>query len=84
MWFGTQDGLDKYDGTHFTVYKHDPENPTSISDNWILAILEDGQDRIWIGTLNGLNSYDRELDQFTSYQHDPEDNNSLSSNELDF
>jgi hypothetical protein len=66
MWFGTQDGLNKYDGTSFTVYKHDPENSASISDNWIWTILEDRQGTLWIGTLSGgLNSYDRELDQFT-------------------
>ena len=83
MWFGTQDGLDKYDGNSFTVYKHDPENPASISDNWILTILEDHQGTLWIGTLSGgLNSYDRELDQFAAYQHDPEDNASLSNNEV--
>ena len=83
MWFGTQDGLDKYDGTSFTAYKHDPEDPASISDNWILSIIEDRQGTLWIGTLNGgLNSYDRELDQFTSYRHDPEDNGSLSNNEV--
>jgi len=83
MWFGTQDGLNRYDGNSFTVYKHDPENPTSISDNWILTILEDRQGTLWIGTFSGgLNSYNRELDQFTSYQHDPGDNTSLSNNEV--
>jgi hypothetical protein len=43
MWFGTQDGLNKYDGYNFTVYKHNPENSASISDNWIWSILEDHQ-----------------------------------------
>ncbi len=46
MWFGTEDGLDKYDGHNFTVYKHDPENPTSISGNWINAIYEDSSGTI--------------------------------------
>jgi two-component system sensor histidine kinase ChiS len=83
MWFGTQDGLDKYDGTSFTVYKHDPDDPASISDNWIWTILEDRQGTLWIGTLSGgLNSYDRDSDRFTQYRHNPEDENSLRSNEV--
>src|SRR5215212_8412580 len=41
LWIGTQDGLNRYDGFAFKVYKHDPENPSSISHNSILAITED-------------------------------------------
>ena len=83
MWFGTQDGLNKYDGQNFTVYKHDPDNSNSLSDNWILAIHEDHLGALWIGTLNGgLDRYDRELDQFSHYQHDPDNTQSLSHNEV--
>ena len=41
MWFGTLDGLNRYDGYEFKIYKHDSTDPTSISDNYILCILED-------------------------------------------
>jgi ligand-binding sensor domain-containing protein len=47
MWFGTEDGLNKYDGYTFTVYKHDPEDPTSLGGNWIQALLEDDSGRLW-------------------------------------
>ncbi len=83
MWFGTQDGLDKYDGQNFTAYRHDPDNPNSLSDNWIWAIHEDHLGALWIGTLSGgLDRYDRELDQFTHYPHDPDNPQSLSHDEV--
>ena len=83
MWFGTQDGLDKYDGQTFTAYRHDPDNLNSLSNNWIWAIHEDHLGALWIGTLSGgLDRYDRELDQFTHYQHDPDNPQSLSHNEV--
>jgi ligand-binding sensor domain-containing protein len=41
MWFGTQDGLNKYDGYNFTVYRHDPENRASLSHNYVISIFED-------------------------------------------
>ncbi|MBS1606010.1 MAG: helix-turn-helix domain-containing protein [Bacteroidetes bacterium] len=65
MWFGTQDGLNRYDGHSFTVYRHDPANPFSISDNQVKCLFEDEQHRIWIGTLGGgLCIYDRNRDAF--------------------
>ena len=83
MWFGTEDGLNKYDGYHFTIYKHDPEDPNSLSSNWIQAILEDDSSTLWIGTSDGgLNQYDRKLDRFIHYRNDPEDPSSLSDDEI--
>lgn len=83
MWFGTEDGLNKYDGYTFTVYKHDPEDPNSLSDYWISAILEDSSGTLWIGTPEGgLERYDRKLDQFTHYRNDPQNPSSLSDDEI--
>jgi ligand-binding sensor domain-containing protein len=53
MWFGTQDGLNKYDGYNFTVYKHDELDSHSLSDNWINSIYEDKFGTIWVGTDSG-------------------------------
>ncbi|HEY4338240.1 MAG TPA: two-component regulator propeller domain-containing protein, partial [Puia sp.] len=65
MWFGTQDGLNRYDGYSFTAYRHDPANPHSIADNQVKCILEDELHRLWIGTLGGgLCIYDRNKDAF--------------------
>jgi len=60
LWFGTQSGLNKYDGYKFTEYKSNPFDSTSISNNNILAIHEDNHGDLWIGTIGGgLNKFDR-------------------------
>src|SRR5512142_2489094 len=53
MWFGTDDGLNKYDGYTFTLYRHDAANPGSLSDNTITALFQDQAGSLWIGTSNG-------------------------------
>ena len=50
LWLGTQEGLNKYDGYKFTIYKNDPKNPNSISDNWITVLYLDKDGNLWIGT----------------------------------
>ena len=83
MWYGTEDGLNKFDGYTFTVYKNAPDDPNSLSGNWILSIFEDRSGRLWIGTRGGgLEQYDRERDQFIHYRNDPGDPASLSDNEI--
>jgi signal transduction histidine kinase/ligand-binding sensor domain-containing protein/DNA-binding response OmpR family regulator len=81
MWFGTSDGLNKYDGYKFTVYKNDPKDSNSISNNYISGIVEDEKGMLWIAVRGGgLNRYDREKDQFTRFKNDPKNSNSLSNN----
>tara|TARA_B100000809_G_scaffold112084_1_gene110607 strand:- start:139 stop:3957 length:3819 start_codon:yes stop_codon:yes gene_type:complete len=57
LWFGTQDGLNLYNGFEFKVYSHDLLNPTSISNSYIHAVLEENDSLLWIGTENGLNLF---------------------------
>jgi two-component system sensor histidine kinase ChiS len=80
MWFGTQDGLNKYDGYQFTVYRSNPNDSTSLSDNEVFVVFEDRNGTLWIGTGNGLNRFDREQQKFIRYYHDSENPNSLSNN----
>jgi ligand-binding sensor domain-containing protein/signal transduction histidine kinase len=76
MWFGTRDGLNKYDGYKFTVYRNDPANKHSISNNFITAIAEDSKGDIWISTRGGgLSRYNRERDQFDHITLNSENNN---------
>jgi len=82
MWFGTEDGLNKYDGYKFTVYKHDPDNSNSLADNYVWSIHEDESGTLWIGTSNGLDKFDLAHETFVHYQHDENDPNSLSHNEV--
>jgi signal transduction histidine kinase/ligand-binding sensor domain-containing protein/serine phosphatase RsbU (regulator of sigma subunit) len=80
MWFGTQDGLNKYDGYEFTIFKHDPEDPTTISDNFVRAIYQDQSGVLWLGTNGGLNQFEPATSTFVRYQHDPANDRSLSDN----
>jgi two-component system, sensor histidine kinase and response regulator len=81
MWFGTQDGLNRYDGYNFKIYRNNPEDPSSISDKHIRSLYEDKSGNIWIGTwMGGLNCYNRNTDSFTSYKHNKNNPNSLSHN----
>lgn len=86
LWVGTLGGgLDKFDiiQEKFTHYKHDPQNPNSLSDNRVMAILKDRRDVLWIGMLGGgLDKFDLETGQFTHYLHEPSDPNSLGSNDV--
>src|ERR1700754_2243950 len=53
MWFGTRDGLNKYDGYNFIVYKNDPENPKTLANNIVMDLAEDADGKIWIATGGG-------------------------------
>src|SRR5450432_4229099 len=71
MWFGTRDGLNKYDGYQITIYRNDPKNKNSISNNFISDLTEDDNGVIWVATRGGgLNRYDRDKDQFISFRAD--------------
>src|SRR5690606_18261295 len=53
MWFGTYDGLNRYDGYQFKVYKNQPENAATLPDNRIIDIIEDPSGHIWVATKGG-------------------------------
>ncbi len=64
IWVGTENGLSRYDGYHFTHYYHDVADTTSISDNDINALLTDKDGHLWVGTARGLLQYDDRTDHF--------------------
>jgi signal transduction histidine kinase/ligand-binding sensor domain-containing protein/DNA-binding response OmpR family regulator len=80
MWFGTFDGLTKYDGHKLVVYKNIPGDSTSINGNWITDILEDHDGFLWIATYNGLSRYDRENDSFLQFMAGSKPNDIPSNN----
>ncbi len=83
MWFGTQDGLNKYDGYKFTIYKHDQSDSHSLSDNFIESLYEDKSGTIWVGTNGGgLDKLERGTDQFIHYKHDQDNPSSLGKNRV--
>lgn len=64
LWFGTIDGINKYDGYDFEIYRNILDDPTSLSNNRITVIAEDKLGRLWIGTSNGLNVFDKKTEKF--------------------
>lgn len=81
LWFGTADGLNRYDGTTFAHYRNIPEDPGSIGCNHIHAIHRDRSNRLWIGThTSGVSLYDEEYDRFRTFRQEDETPFSLSDN----
>lgn len=81
MWFATEDGLNKYDGYTFTVLRHDPNDPNSLSHTWILSLLKDRSGTLWVGTFNeGLDRFEPGRGRFTNFRMDPDDPATLSNN----
>ena len=82
MWFATNDGLNRYDGRHFTIFKNKVDDNKSIAENFITYLFKDSHGRIWISTSNGLDLFDAETETFVHFKHNPQNNNSIHSNEL--
>ena len=82
MWFGTEDGLNRYDGYAVTVYKHASEDPTSLGSNWIQVLFEDDNGTLWIGMRDGLDQFNPATETFIHYRNNPDDPSSLSDNDI--
>jgi len=77
IWFGTLDGLNKYDGYKITVYRNSPDDHLSIADNQINVVFEDKNKNLWIGAGNGLSRYNKDKNNFISFKNNPSDNKSI-------
>lgn len=81
MWFGTQDGLNRYDGYSVKIYRKEFGKNNSVSNNYITAITEDADGNLWIGTWGGgLNKFCRKSERFSCYKRNTADTNTLSGN----
>lgn len=68
LWFGTADGLNRFDGYQFKVFRHDANDPDSIASNNIWSGLVDSHGIMWIGTSNGLEKFDPEKERFEHFK----------------
>jgi signal transduction histidine kinase/CheY-like chemotaxis protein/ligand-binding sensor domain-containing protein len=82
IWIAAEDGLGRFDGNSFNIFKNDPDNSRSLSSNHIQWVFVDLEGIVWACSSNGLNRFDPKTEQFIHYQHDPTNNNSLVGNNV--
>lgn len=83
IWVGTQDGLARYDGVGFRVFRHDPADPASIASNDVSALLVDRDGRLWCGgEASGLNRLEADGKTFTHWRHKAGDLSTLASDDV--
>jgi len=83
MWFCTDDGLNRYDGYNFTVFRHDPKDSRSLPTNDVTVLFEDKDGNIWVGTSGGgLSLYDPNTESFTTFISAKNDGKTLSSPDI--
>jgi len=82
MWFGTVEGLNRFDGYTFTSFYHKNGDTTSLCNNTAGAMLEDRDGDLWIGTTGGISRYNRAANNFTSYVPDPTRKSSISDGRI--
>jgi ligand-binding sensor domain-containing protein/DNA-binding CsgD family transcriptional regulator len=70
MWFGTQNGLNKYDGSSFSIFKHNVGDSTSISSDDVYCAFEDNKKDLWFGTSAGLSKFNRHTNTFSNFDFD--------------
>jgi len=80
IWIATADGLNRYDGYKFKIFRNDVKDTTSLANNYIQNIAEDKDGNIWAATIGGgLNMYDRKTNRFSRYKHSEKNSKSISS-----
>ncbi len=84
MWFGTADGLNRFDGRRIEILRHQPSEPNSLSSSSFGKALEDRNGILWLATWGGgLNRFDPKTETFTRYRHDRDDPTSLSQDRIE-
>ncbi|MBN2520417.1 MAG: GAF domain-containing protein, partial [Bacteroidales bacterium] len=83
IWLATYDGLNKFDGYTFTIFRNDPDNKNTVSQNYLICIEEDAHGNIWIGTFNkGVDIYNKSKNEFINFQYNKNNPNSISNNQI--
>lgn len=79
MWFGTQDGLNRYDGHEIVVFRRNPDDPQSVGSDNYFTIFENDDHKLWLGTFNGVFIYDPRLEKFTFFDAHTEEGKAVGA-----
>ena len=82
MWIGTMEGLNRFDGSNFRVFKKELDDSTSLADNMVFDIYIDHKNTIWVGTQIGVCKYNPDLENFINYLPDTERFNINTANRI--
>ncbi|MBC7722482.1 MAG: response regulator [Pedobacter sp.] len=82
MWFGTENGLNSYDGYKFTVYKNTPDVESSLTNNIVNQLFEDSKKQLWVGTNYGFNIYNYRQNIFSQHLILLNDSNRIEGNSI--
>ncbi|NII12082.1 hybrid sensor histidine kinase/response regulator [Oleiagrimonas sp. C23AA] len=84
IWVGTRDGLARFDGQQFRVFRHRPDDPSSLPANFVTGLLVGRDGHLWVGGESaGLNLYQPKTGGFRHWLHDPDDPHSIAGNDVD-
>ena len=83
MWFGTSDGLNRFDGKNFKIFRHIPKDSTSLGNNIVRTIFEDERQNLWVGTNRGIYIFNSQQEEFEFFDNKTEDGVLISSNVYD-
>jgi ligand-binding sensor domain-containing protein/signal transduction histidine kinase len=84
MWFAAEDGIARFDGYTFKIFKNDPDDSFSLSHNYVFSIFTDREGIVWAASRKGVNRFDSRTERFIHYQHDPKNKNSLVGNDVSY
>jgi len=82
MWFGTEDGLNRYDGKNFRIFRADPFNQNTISHKWIDQVYEDKSGNLWFGSRGGLTKFNPKYEIFKQFKESSDKSEKISSDTI--